>query len=289
MRRGGVPEKSYSVRLNDSGSGRVAGSSWPAACSDLSGEGEIRKNSQLLKSAENKKDSENLNVAGQGAGFGKVGVNPNPSANHLFVQRGKKIRGRIAILIHIGGWVKLCSEITVQEVCMALSQISVRIDEDLKQRTDEAMKRIGTNPTQTITLLYQYIADNGKLPFSVRTVVSDKTEHTHYLLGQLRSVHEYCQILFMTNQDYKSKNSMELSMKVATHISRLHRELIYDHAGLSSDDVEDFVSILERLLKHTGKFIDITPGTHEGQGIQFQLSELSQDIRLIEQRHDIQK
>ncbi|ELS8330021.1 type II toxin-antitoxin system RelB/DinJ family antitoxin, partial [Salmonella enterica] len=50
---------------------------------------------------------------------------------------------------------------------MALSQISVRIDEELKQRTDETMKLLGTNPTQAITLLYQYIAENGKLPFTV--------------------------------------------------------------------------------------------------------------------------
>ncbi|MDR8469901.1 type II toxin-antitoxin system antitoxin, RelB/DinJ family, partial [Acinetobacter baumannii] len=39
---------------------------------------------------------------------------------------------------------------------MALSQISVRIDDELKQRTDETMKLLGTNPTQAITLLYQY-------------------------------------------------------------------------------------------------------------------------------------
>lgn len=60
---------------------------------------------------------------------------------------------------------------------MALQQISIRINEELKQRTDETMKLLGTNPTQAITLLYQYIAENGKLPFTVAPGFSAQRLH----------------------------------------------------------------------------------------------------------------
>ncbi|ARF52117.1 hypothetical protein DSJ_22895 (plasmid) [Pantoea stewartii subsp. stewartii DC283] len=66
------------MKLNESACGRVAGSSWPASCSGIGGEPEISKNSHLVKRAENKSWSENLNGRGLGARFGKAPVKPNP-------------------------------------------------------------------------------------------------------------------------------------------------------------------------------------------------------------------
>lgn len=54
---------------------------------------------------------------------------------------------------------------------MATVNVNARIDAELKQRADEAMQIAGVTPTQAITLLYQYIAENKRLPFVVTTSV----------------------------------------------------------------------------------------------------------------------
>lgn len=54
---------------------------------------------------------------------------------------------------------------------MATVNVNVRIDTELKQSADEAMQIAGTTPTQVITLLYQYIAENKRIPFVVATSV----------------------------------------------------------------------------------------------------------------------
>ncbi|HHQ5972104.1 TPA: type II toxin-antitoxin system RelB/DinJ family antitoxin [Enterobacter hormaechei subsp. steigerwaltii] len=57
---------------------------------------------------------------------------------------------------------------------MATVNVNVRIDAELKQSADEAMLLAGTTPTQAITLLYQYIAENKRLPF-----ITTKAIQTH--------------------------------------------------------------------------------------------------------------
>ncbi|EAN6152186.1 type II toxin-antitoxin system RelB/DinJ family antitoxin [Salmonella enterica] len=54
---------------------------------------------------------------------------------------------------------------------MATVNVNVRIDAELKKSADEAMQIAGATPTQAITLLYQYIAENKRLPFVVTTSV----------------------------------------------------------------------------------------------------------------------
>ncbi|EAO3106846.1 type II toxin-antitoxin system RelB/DinJ family antitoxin [Salmonella enterica subsp. enterica serovar Ealing] len=54
---------------------------------------------------------------------------------------------------------------------MATVNVNVRIDAELKKSADEVMQIAGTTPTQAITLLYQYIAENKRLPFVVTTSV----------------------------------------------------------------------------------------------------------------------
>ncbi|EPY9990705.1 type II toxin-antitoxin system RelB/DinJ family antitoxin [Escherichia coli] len=100
----------------------------------------------------------------------------------------------------------LYSVLTTQEMCMALSQISVRIDDELKQRTDEKMKLLGTNPTQAITLLYQYIAENGKLPFTVSTQLFTSEDYTQKLITTVRSIYEYWRALSETSATSQVQN-----------------------------------------------------------------------------------
>lgn len=59
---------------------------------------------------------------------------------------------------------------------MATVNVNVRIDAELKQSADEAMLLAGTTPTQAITLLYQYIAENKRLPFITTKMIQTHTE-----------------------------------------------------------------------------------------------------------------
>lgn len=61
---------------------------------------------------------------------------------------------------------------------MATVNVNVRIDAELKQSADEAMQIAGATPTQAITLLYQYIAENKRLPFVVTTSVKTPDDLT---------------------------------------------------------------------------------------------------------------
>ncbi|EBU7534958.1 hypothetical protein DK703_19285 [Salmonella enterica subsp. enterica serovar Poona] len=64
--------------LNKSASDLVAGRSWSASRSGWCQRCKTSKNSRLKNSAGNKSPSEKLKETGQGAVFGKPGVNPNP-------------------------------------------------------------------------------------------------------------------------------------------------------------------------------------------------------------------
>ncbi|EIM6682269.1 type II toxin-antitoxin system RelB/DinJ family antitoxin [Citrobacter freundii] len=61
---------------------------------------------------------------------------------------------------------------------MATVNVNVRIDAELKQSADEAMQIAGVSPTQAVTLLYQYIAENKRLPFVVTTSVKTPDDLT---------------------------------------------------------------------------------------------------------------
>lgn len=59
---------------------------------------------------------------------------------------------------------------------MATVNVNVRVDAELKQSADEAMLLAGTTPTQAITLLYQYISENKRLPFITTKMIQTSTE-----------------------------------------------------------------------------------------------------------------
>jgi len=59
---------------------------------------------------------------------------------------------------------------------MATVNVNVRMDAELKQSADEAMLLAGTTPTQAITLLYQYIAENKRLPFITTKMIQTPAE-----------------------------------------------------------------------------------------------------------------
>lgn len=43
-------------------------------------------------------------------------------------------------------------------------QMNVRLDEDLKARGDERLRRLGVTPSEAVRLLWTYVAQTGELP-----------------------------------------------------------------------------------------------------------------------------
>ncbi|HFP4410169.1 TPA: type II toxin-antitoxin system RelB/DinJ family antitoxin [Escherichia coli] len=54
-----------------------------------------------------------------------------------------------------------------------MATINARIDDDIKAQADDVLKRLYISHTQAISALYQYIASNGCLPFTVTMLVED--------------------------------------------------------------------------------------------------------------------
>ena len=168
---------------------------------------------------------------------------------------------------------------------MALSQISGLIDEELKQRTDETMKLLGTNPTQVITLLYQYIAENRKLPFSVSTRLFSSEDYTRKLITTARSVFEYWRVLTETTATTRTKNGIAYSTAMAAHISKLHSDLIYDSGTLSGEEVASLMAVMEAILSTPPSFYR---GEAGGQELQDKLHAADQTILAIQKNHGME-
>lgn len=90
------------------------------------------------------------------------------------------------------------------------SSITVRLDEQLKLRTESVLEALGSNPTQAITHLYHYVAAHGRLPFRVN--VSAETPEDVYREALRRATAVSKSLDAMQKLPYLSERaSLELS------------------------------------------------------------------------------
>lgn len=165
---------------------------------------------------------------------------------------------------------------------MALQQISIRIDDELKQRTDETMKLLGTNPTQAITLLYQYIAENGKLPFTVSSRLLSSEDYTQKLITTARSIYHFWDTIAGSMAKVRTQSGMAYSMTLAAQVSSLHSDLMNDSGTLLSGEVELLMDVIESILSTPPSFYSGAPGGHE---LQDKLNIADQNIQALEKHH----
>lgn len=189
---------------------------------------------------------------------------------------------RVAVLLHVEVIAKLYSELATQEAYMALSQISVRIDEELKNRTDEAMKLLGTSPTQVITLLYQYIDENGKLPFTVNTRLFSSEDYTRKLLTTARAIYHFWSTLCDTSPAVRKTNGMGFSMALSAQISSLHSDLKDDCGSLTAGEVVLLMDVMESMLSTSPSFYSGGEGSQE---LRDKLHSADQVLQAIEKYH----
>ncbi len=169
---------------------------------------------------------------------------------------------------------------------MALQQISIRIDDELKKRADESMKLMGTNPTQAITFLYQYIADNGKLPFAVSSRLFSSEEYTRKLLTTVRSIYHFWYTVSESSVTTQKQNGMAYSMSMAAHISALHNDLITNCGMLTGEEVASLMNVLETILSTPPDFYNGKEGVKQ---LRDKLNAAEQIILKIENNHGIER
>ncbi|HCB2860397.1 type II toxin-antitoxin system RelB/DinJ family antitoxin [Klebsiella aerogenes] len=165
---------------------------------------------------------------------------------------------------------------------MALSQISVRIDDELKNRTDEKMKQLGTSPTQAITLLYQYIDENGKLPFTVSTRLLTTDDYTRRLITTTRAIHHFWSTLCDTLPTVRKSNGMAFSMALAAQISSLRSDLKDDCGSLTAGEVVLLMDVMESMLSVDPSFYRGGEGSQE---LQDKIRSADQVLQAIEKYH----
>jgi RHH-type rel operon transcriptional repressor/antitoxin RelB len=79
-----------------------------------------------------------------------------------------------------------------------MATINARIDDNIKARADEVLKRLDISQTQAITAFYQYIAESGKLPFKIDMQVRTPDDIAAALI---RNLTDALNILLMIQRD----------------------------------------------------------------------------------------
>jgi addiction module RelB/DinJ family antitoxin len=59
---------------------------------------------------------------------------------------------------------------------MALTQINIRLEETLKNEVHSTFETLGISPSQAVNAFYQYVRDNGTLPFTVLVKIENVPE-----------------------------------------------------------------------------------------------------------------
>lgn len=128
---------------------------------------------------------------------------------------------------------------------MATVNVNVRIDAKLKQSADEAMQIAGTTPTQAITLLYQYIAENKTLPFveirSVKTPADLAREGTLSLSEALAVV--------LNMQAWISQHGEIPAVKMRDVVSQIEYFSSNSRTSIHLEGNQDFVTAQNNIKK----------------------------------------
>jgi addiction module RelB/DinJ family antitoxin len=69
-----------------------------------------------------------------------------------------------------------------------MAMMNVRLDDTLKKAAEAVMKDLNATPTLCVTLLYKYIAEKGKLPFTVTELINTPEDIYREALKKTASV-----------------------------------------------------------------------------------------------------
>lgn len=134
-----------------------------------------------------------------------------------------------------------------------MATINARIDDDIKTKADEVLKRLNISQTQAITAFYQYIAESGKLPFKIDMLVRTPDD---IAAAMRRKLTEALNILLMIQRDIEL-NEMLNGKKILNQERQL--EALYRSVTDSLGDVNEpaqFEPALAALRKAIAACVD---------------------------------
>ncbi len=67
-----------------------------------------------------------------------------------------------------------------------MGTINLRIDDELKARSYAALEKLGVTPSDVLRQTLEYVADNGRLPFSQRVLSDEDIELLEVVRERLR-------------------------------------------------------------------------------------------------------
>lgn len=109
---------------------------------------------------------------------------------------------------------------------MTTTQANFRIDADIKEQAEQAFILLGITPSQAVNHFYQYVADKGRLPFSVQATVTLENDEDIYLrlLRELR----ICNIHLRYAELLSEKGDKPASLKKALSLAKSEASRAYD-------------------------------------------------------------
>lgn len=141
-----------------------------------------------------------------------------------------------------------------------MATINARIDDDIKAKADEILKKIDISHTQAISALYQYIADCGRLPFQITMQVKTPADIQNELFNQLKRAGYLLNILIDKIEENENLNNKEM-VTALNGIHEIHRD-VWNRIPLA-DDIPSLEALATAMQKCTMIFMDFK---HFGYG-----------------------
>lgn len=141
-----------------------------------------------------------------------------------------------------------------------MATINARIDDDIKAKADEVLKKIDISHTQAISALYQYIADCGRLPFQITMQVKTPSDIQEKIFNQLKSANASLNAIVRNIEENEVLNNRELVTEL-NRIHEIHRD-VWNRIPLA-EDIPPLEALAATMKKCTMIFMDFK---HFGYG-----------------------
>lgn len=142
-----------------------------------------------------------------------------------------------------------------------MATINARIDDDIKAKADEVLKKIDISHTQAISALYQYIADCGRLPFQIMPMqVKTPTDIQEDIYNQLKSANASLNAIVRNIEENEVLDNLELVTEL-NRIHEIHRD-VWNRIPLA-EDIPPLEALAATMKKCTMIFMEFK---HFGYG-----------------------
>lgn len=141
-----------------------------------------------------------------------------------------------------------------------MATINARIDDDIKAKADEVLKKIDISHTQAISALYQYIADCGRLPFQITMQVKTPADIQEEIYNQLKSANASLNSIVRNIEENEVLDNLELVTEL-NRIHEIHRD-VWNRIPLA-EDIPPLEALAATMKKCTMIFMEFK---HFGYG-----------------------